>query len=219
MVLANRPGGIGNSGDNFTGTVFDDEAGVALGAVETSAPYSGSFRPQVAVDQLLSRFDGESQNGTWTLKVSDLAGADTGTLQSWGLDVATVACDFVPSAAPGQPTGLAATAGSDSVALDWDDTPAATEYEIYRRGSGGAIRRTQPRRQRRAPSPTQAELRGRVLLQVGALNGASPGPLSEERCATVPLAALPPGPPGGPPVGPPPGDRSSTSRGCRDRSG
>ena len=48
VVLANRPGGVGNSGDNFTGTVFDDEASVALGAVGTSAPYSGSFRPQAA---------------------------------------------------------------------------------------------------------------------------------------------------------------------------
>ena len=69
VVLADRPGGTANSGDNFTGTVFDDEASVAIGTASTAAPYTGSFRPQA--DQL-SRFDGESQQGTWTLKVSDL---------------------------------------------------------------------------------------------------------------------------------------------------
>ena len=201
VVLADRPGGTANSGHNFTGTVFDDEASVAIGAASTAAPYTGSFRPQA--DQL-SRFDGESQQGTWTLKVSDLAGVDTGNLNAWGLDSATGVCDFAPPPPPGQPTGLAATAGSDSVALDWDDTPAATKYEIHRRGPGGTY----------AADPTATTTSsaftdtGRTpgqeyCYKVGALNDASPGPLSEERCAAPPL---PPslGPPGGPPGGSPP---------------
>ena len=136
VVLANRPGGTANSANNFTGTVFDDEASVAIGAGGTAAPYTGSFKPQA--DQL-SRFDGETQQGTWTLKVSDLAMADTGSLNAWGLDLAVGTCDFDPPPAPGQPTGLVATAGADSVALDWNDTAGATDYEIYRRGPGGAL--------------------------------------------------------------------------------
>ena len=195
VVLANRPGGASNGGDNFTGTVFDDEASVAIGAGGTAAPYTGSFRPQA--DQL-SRFDGESQQGTWTLKVSDLAGVDTGNLNAWGLDVAVGGCDFDPPPAPGQPTGLVATAGADSVALDWTDTAGATSYELYRRGPGGAYPAD--------PTATAASSTftdpGRTpgqqyCYRVGALNDASPGPLSEERCATPPLPAGPPGPPGG----------------------
>ena len=204
IVLANRPGGTSNNANNFTGTVFDDEASVAIGAATTAAPYTGYFRPQA--DEL-SRLDGETQQGSWMLKVSDLAPADTGNLNAWGLDLAVGMCDFVPPAAPGQATGLVATAGADSVALDWDDTPGATGYELYRRGPGESY----------PPSPTATTTAsaftdsGRTpgqeyCYKVGALNAASPGPLSEERCATPPLPAGlpgPPGPPGGPPGGPP----------------
>ena len=201
VVLADRPGGTANSGDNFTGTDFDDEASVAIGAAGTAAPYTGSFRPQA--DQL-SRFDGESQQGTWTLKVSDLAGVDTGNLNAWGLDIATGVCDFAPPAAPGQPTGLVATAGSDSVALDWDDTPTATNYEIYRRGPGGTF----PANPTATATSSAFTDTGRTpgqeyCYKVGALNDASPGPLSEERCVPPPLPTSL-GPPGGPPGGSPP---------------
>jgi hypothetical protein len=197
VVLADRPGGTANSGDNFTGTVFDDEASVAIGAGSTAAPYTGSFRPQA--DQL-SRFDGESQQGTWTLKVSDLAGADTGNLNAWGLDLAVGVCDFDPPPAPGQPTGLVATAGADSVSLDWDDTASATEYEIYRRGLGGAY----PANPTATATSSAFTDTGRTpgqeyCYKVGALNDASHGPLSEERCATPPLPPSPGPPPGGPP--------------------
>ncbi|HEX6582280.1 MAG TPA: S8 family serine peptidase [Thermoleophilaceae bacterium] len=201
VVLANRPGGTANSANDLTGTVFDDEANVAIGAGGTAAPYTGSFRPQA--DEL-SRFDGETQQGTWTLKVSDLAQADTGNLNAWGLDLAVGVCDFAPPAAPGQATGLVATAGADSVALDWDDTPSATAYEIYRRGPGGSYSSTPTA----TTTPSSFTDSGRTpgqeyCYKVGALNDAIPGPLSQERCATPSLPAGPQGPPGGPPGGPP----------------
>jgi subtilisin-like proprotein convertase family protein len=91
VTLANR---VGGGGDNFVNTVFDDEAAATIGS-GNAAPFSGSFRPNG--DQL-SRFDGEDQQGTWTLKVADLANADTGTLNNWGHDITTVSCDFVPGA-------------------------------------------------------------------------------------------------------------------------
>ena len=71
----------GSSSDNFTGTVFDDEAATAITA--GTAPFTGSFRPEV----LLSTFDGMEANGTWTLYVSDDGSGDTGTLDAWGLDI------------------------------------------------------------------------------------------------------------------------------------
>ena len=69
----------GSSGDNYAGTVFDDEAATAI--IAGAAPFAGSFRPEVP----LSAFDGKNLGGTWTLNVSDTAGADVGTLNAWGL--------------------------------------------------------------------------------------------------------------------------------------
>ena len=46
-----------------------------------SAPFAGSFQPE----GLLSDFDGEDPNGTWMLEVTDDAGGDTGTLNSWSI--------------------------------------------------------------------------------------------------------------------------------------
>lgn len=71
----------GGGGENYTNTVFDDEATVDIGT--GSAPFTGSFRP----DSPLSAFDGMSMTGDWTLYVSDDAGSDTGTLNSWGLRI------------------------------------------------------------------------------------------------------------------------------------
>ena len=40
------------------------------------------------LDQVVARFSGdESVNGVWTLRVTDRAGGDTGTLQRWSLTV------------------------------------------------------------------------------------------------------------------------------------
>jgi subtilisin-like proprotein convertase family protein len=87
--LAEHPGGPDNFGQNLTGTVFDDEAPVNIGA--GSAPYTGRFRPQH--DQL-SRFDGQRLQGTWTLRVRDLFEDKTGTLTSWGTTTGPAICDF-----------------------------------------------------------------------------------------------------------------------------
>lgn len=78
VVLSNRRGG---SGDNYIGTTFSDSAATAISA--GAAPYTGSFRP----DQLLSAFNGQDAFGLWTFKVSDNAGADAGSINSWGLDI------------------------------------------------------------------------------------------------------------------------------------
>ena len=202
VVLANRTGRHRNGGNNFTGTVFDDEASVAIGAGGTSPPYTGSFRPQA--DQL-SRFDGREPAGRLDAEGLGPGRAWTRAASTRGVSTSRLECaTSPPPAAPGQPTGLVATAGADSVALDWDDTPAATDYEIYRRGAGGSY----PANPTATATSSAFTDSGRTpgqeyCYKVGALNDASPGPLSEERCATQPLPAGPPGLPGGPPGGPP----------------
>ena len=67
----------GSSGDNLTNTVFDDAAATAITA--GAAPFTGSFRPF----EPLSAFNGQRANGTWKLRVADVASADTGTLNNW----------------------------------------------------------------------------------------------------------------------------------------
>ncbi len=69
----------GGANDNFTNTVFDDEASTAISA--GAAPFTGSFRPLSPLWVL----DGRSASGNWTLEVKDLATTDTGTLLDWGL--------------------------------------------------------------------------------------------------------------------------------------
>ena len=125
--LVSQPGGADNSGNNLIGTVLDDEASTAIGAGGTVAPYTGSFRPQF--DEL-ARFDGEGQDGTWTLTLDDVfEDPDPGTLNSWGHDIRNPFC----GPPPGAVGNLTAAPGPESVVLEWDDTAAATSYEVFRR--------------------------------------------------------------------------------------
>ena len=82
VSLSNR---VGGGGDNFTNTVFDDEAGTSISA--GTAPFTGSFRPSTP----LNAVDGQAMSGNWRLRIEDLAGIDEGSLTSWSV-VITTAC-------------------------------------------------------------------------------------------------------------------------------
>jgi subtilisin-like proprotein convertase family protein len=104
--LADHPGGPNNGGDNFSGTVFSDQAPQNIS--QGTAPYTGEFKPQ---DDQLSRFDGISRRGTWTLRVRDLFEGDVGTLQGWGVSTQKALCnvdttppDTTIASAPANPT-------------------------------------------------------------------------------------------------------------------
>ena len=75
-----------------------------------TAPYTGNFKPQ---DDQLSRFDGKSRRGTWTLRVRDLFEGDVGTLRGWGVATQKALCnvdttppDTTIASAPRQPDQL-----------------------------------------------------------------------------------------------------------------
>ncbi len=82
---------VGSSGNNFSNTILDDEASVAI--TSGSAPFDGSYQPEGN----LSDFDGKSITGTWTLEITDDAGADSGTLTSWSLIIETPCDDCCPT--------------------------------------------------------------------------------------------------------------------------
>jgi subtilisin-like proprotein convertase family protein len=89
-------GGKGGNGDNFAGTVFDDNAAATIRSTD-SAPFTGSYKPA----EPLSSLDGEPIAGTWTLKVTDGSSGEIGTLDAWGIDVAPAVC--VAQSAPHSP--------------------------------------------------------------------------------------------------------------------
>ena len=83
----------GGSGDNYTGTVFDDEA---VNSITTgAAPFTASYRPESP----LSVLDGINAAGTWSLRVEDDFAGDTGTLDSWKLTLSLPSATCGPSAA------------------------------------------------------------------------------------------------------------------------
>lgn len=80
----------GSSGDNFgsgtndcsgTFTEFRDDAATSIGS--GAAPFAGSFQP----DGTLSDFAGHQSNGTWKLRISDVAGGDTGVAGCFQMDI------------------------------------------------------------------------------------------------------------------------------------
>ena len=76
--LLNRQGG---NGQNLVGVVFDDSGMTRLPS--SIKNYSGLIMPYDS----LSRFNGETGNGIWTLEVVDNAYGDVGMLKSFSLNV------------------------------------------------------------------------------------------------------------------------------------
>ncbi len=83
--LINRPNGGGGScaGDNIAAAFSD----AASGASNTCATSGVAIAGEVKPSQVFSVFDGASYSGTWTLNLSDRANADTGTLNSWCIEL------------------------------------------------------------------------------------------------------------------------------------
>ncbi|MCX7954428.1 MAG: proprotein convertase P-domain-containing protein [Bacteroidales bacterium] len=77
ITLVNRKGG---NGDNFIKTVFTMNATNSI--VNGIAPFTGQFTPEESFSNLTG-----SANGTWRLKVMDLAPGDVGTLHKWTIKI------------------------------------------------------------------------------------------------------------------------------------
>jgi subtilisin-like proprotein convertase family protein len=89
-TLFSRPGGNGNSGNNFCQTVLTDGAASSIQDIKIAqAPFTGTFS---AVSSLDSSFKGISGNGDWTLHAEDDAGADIGSVRAFSLDVSGFSC-------------------------------------------------------------------------------------------------------------------------------
>ncbi len=83
-VPSNYLNGSLPTGSDFSGTLFDDAATVAITDADNGAvpPFAGTFQPTGS----LATFNGENVNGLWTLRVEDTNGNDrSGLLEQWTL--------------------------------------------------------------------------------------------------------------------------------------
>ncbi len=72
--------GLGGGGQNYTNTCFNNSAAFSIGS--GSPPFTGTFIPQGLIGMVNN---GQNGNGTWTLRVRDMAAQDAGNLLSWSL--------------------------------------------------------------------------------------------------------------------------------------
>jgi subtilisin-like proprotein convertase family protein len=93
MLVSHR----GGNGQNFTNTVFDDDATAWISS-STPAPFTGTFHPA----ESLSAMDGAPLAGTWSLKVVDDSPGAFGSLDAWGANIAPAVCAG-PSTPPPPP--------------------------------------------------------------------------------------------------------------------
>jgi subtilisin-like proprotein convertase family protein len=117
----------GGTGENFVNTVFDDQAATSI--TVGTPPYTGSFKPE----GLLSALNGIPANGTWTLEITDDTNADSGTLNSWSLQITNPSgayqCSSCSLAAPGEATNLLFTAKDTAT---WTASSGASMHYLYR---------------------------------------------------------------------------------------
>lgn len=109
-------------GNDDIQATFDDEA---MDVIQCATPTIGTFIPS----EPLSAFDGGDRSGLWTLSVTDNAGADQGTLNSWQLvidgvgvspcDAGTGACCVdTQTCTPDQTVAQCSAAGGTFLGVD-----------------------------------------------------------------------------------------------------
>ena len=117
-LVMNRPNDAAAA--NYTDTRFDDNASTAISAIAAAdAPFTATFSPEEPLGNLM----GESALGIWELRVEDSTGGNTGTLNSWTLDLQSPLMVVIDTEAPNTPL-LALVGDSDNVTAN--NMPAVT---------------------------------------------------------------------------------------------
>ncbi len=126
----------GAGGDNFTGTIMDDEATTSISG--GTAPFTGRFQPESP----LSALDGQPITGTWRLRVSDVAPGDIGSLNSWSLDVQpplVYRCSIPEVRLSGNAYSVAESDGAAMITATLSVTSALMVTANYTVGGGTAL--------------------------------------------------------------------------------
>jgi len=128
----------GGANDNvFAGTIWDDAANPAgqvpyasnNGLVTDHGFVNLTLASPLAPEEPLAAFIGENPNGTWTLRVSDDAGGDVGSINSWTLQVGAAPIPALPTS----------TSYTNNVPLPIPSGPAVVSSTINVAGAGTQI--------------------------------------------------------------------------------
>ena len=120
-------GSNGGSADNLE-VIFDDEAASVVSSSNHTIDGTADQTVTSSTD-MLSNFDGEDPNGTWTIRICDDTGGDTGYLNNWSLDISIAIINPEPT---NHPTNFSCfTFGSDEIDLIWDDATGAQLPDGY----------------------------------------------------------------------------------------
>jgi len=76
---------VGGGGNNYQVTCFDLSAGSNI--TSGTAPFNGTFTPEPA-SSFQNANNGQTANGTWQIQITDDAGGDVGTLNSFSITFA-----------------------------------------------------------------------------------------------------------------------------------
>ncbi|MCR9173903.1 MAG: M12 family metallo-peptidase [bacterium] len=125
--------------ENDFDIAFDDESAQPYGSIPCPPVGGGVYQP----NQVLSAFDGEDPNGTWTLTIDDVFNQDGGALTGWSLEICTTP---PPCTDPDVPTVTAAAGPyceGDVVTLNIaGNLNDATQWSIYSGSCGGTLEGT-----------------------------------------------------------------------------
>ncbi len=130
IVTFSSDNGAGND-DVYAGTTWTDFANLGgqvpyttnNGLVGDHAYVNLTVASPLAPEEAFAAFRGEDPNGTWTITIDDDTGGDTGTLNSWSLNIATLA------AAPTNDPAVVA-ANMTPVAIPDSGGPVATSSVV-----------------------------------------------------------------------------------------
>ena len=121
--LSNRRGG---SGDNFTNTIFSMSASTPI--ANGTAPFTGSYIPDGSFNSLTGNV-----NGTWQLKVADVAATDTGRIRNWTLTINNVVTAPPTFSWTSNPAGFTSSTQNPTVT----PSSATTTYTVVVTGGNG----------------------------------------------------------------------------------
>jgi subtilisin-like proprotein convertase family protein len=174
---------VGGSGDNFEGTVFDDEADILINDGE--APFTGSYKPE---GNLLNFF-GMNPQGEWQLKITDDASDDVGYLISWSLIIEP--CPVPPAASDPSPVN-GITDLPVNVCLSWSvgEVPDETTWDLFLGTSQNSLARiaSDLTELSYCPGPLRAGVRYYWRVNVKNPCLSTPGPVWSFRITEPPVA-------------------------------
>ena len=123
IPLSTRRGGWGN---NMCNTVFDDSAALAISGISGAGnPWSNTYRPE----QPLSSFNGQSAQGTWTLRIVDNVAGEAGWIRGFSVWVRTLT---PPTCQPPEPPCDSIDFNNDGSIFDPQDIDAL--LSVYSEG-------------------------------------------------------------------------------------